>query len=51
MQGIFVDETTNIYSTDVKEYLDQIDDKVKMVDGIRGSRLASCRKLRPMFAS
>lgn len=42
VEGIFVDETTNVYSSQAKEYLDQIDSKVKLVGGIGGSRLVSC---------
>ncbi|KAH7395272.1 Spherulation-specific family 4-domain-containing protein [Phaeosphaeria sp. MPI-PUGE-AT-0046c] len=39
LQGIFVDETANVYSPVVKQYLDQIDQKVKMVGGVGGNRL------------
>ncbi|KAF1919939.1 Spherulation-specific family 4 [Ampelomyces quisqualis] len=39
VQGIFVDETTNLYSSRAKRYLDQIDEIVKAIDGIGGERI------------
>jgi hypothetical protein len=39
MQGIFVDETPNLYSPHTKEYLEDIDKSVKAVKGIGAPRL------------
>ena len=39
VQGIFLDETTNLYSSRVKSYLDEIDEKVKAMVGIGGDRI------------
>jgi hypothetical protein len=39
VQGIFLDETTNVYSPLVKEYLGQIDEKVKEMNGIGGDKI------------
>jgi hypothetical protein len=39
VQGIFIDETVNLYSPKVKQYLDGIDEKIKANDGIGGDRL------------
>jgi hypothetical protein len=39
VQGIFLDETTNLFSPEVKQYLDQIDDKVKRINGIGGDKI------------
>jgi hypothetical protein len=44
VQGIFVDETTNLYSSKVKRYLDEIDGKVKTTEGIGGERIVSVRE-------
>lgn len=38
-QGIFVDETVNVFSPDVKGYLDRVDSKIKGTDGISGKRI------------
>jgi hypothetical protein len=43
VQGIFLDETTNLYSPPVKQYLDQIDDKVRGTDGIAGEKIVRRR--------
>lgn len=42
VQGIFVDETVNLYSTDAKQYLDEIDQKVKTTEGIGGDGTVRC---------
>jgi hypothetical protein len=39
VQGIFIDETVNLYSPKVKQYLDGIDEKIKTNDGIGGDRI------------
>ncbi|KAF2855797.1 hypothetical protein T440DRAFT_475158 [Plenodomus tracheiphilus IPT5] len=39
MQGIFVDETVNLYSEASKKYLDDIDRKVHMTEGFGGDKL------------
>lgn len=39
MQGIFVDETPNLYTEHTKEHLDAIDRMVKGCHGIEGSRV------------
>jgi hypothetical protein len=39
VEGIFIDETVNLYSAHAKEYLDGIDAKIKAVDGIGGDRI------------
>jgi hypothetical protein len=44
VQGIFVDETTNLYSSRVKRYLDQIDEKVKTTHGIGGDCVVRVRQ-------
>lgn len=41
LQGVFVDETVNLYSEDAKKYLDQVDQKVKKSQGIAGRKLVS----------
>jgi hypothetical protein len=41
VQGVFVDETVNLYSPQVKQYLREIDDAVKMSKGISGDRIVS----------
>jgi hypothetical protein len=41
VNGIFVDETVNLYSKEAKAYLDAIDRKVEDSIGVDGSRLAS----------
>jgi hypothetical protein len=38
IQGIFVDETVNLYSAKAAEYLRKIDDEIKASDGIGGDR-------------
>jgi hypothetical protein len=38
MQGIFLDETVNTYSPEVKRYLAGIDTTVKRTDGLGGNR-------------
>lgn len=38
LQGIFVDETVNLYSDEAKQYLDRIDEKVKESSGIGGNK-------------
>ncbi|KAH7069092.1 Spherulation-specific family 4 [Paraphoma chrysanthemicola] len=38
-QGIFVDETVNIFSPEVKTYLDRVDSKIKGTQGLSGKRL------------
>jgi hypothetical protein len=45
MQGIFLDETVNLYSPDVKEFLDAIDVKIKSTDGIGGNRTVRIEQL------
>ncbi|KAH7088816.1 Spherulation-specific family 4-domain-containing protein [Paraphoma chrysanthemicola] len=37
-QGIFVDETVNIFSPEVKTYLDRVDSKIKGTRGLSGKR-------------
>lgn len=37
-QGIFVDETVNIFSPEVKTYLDRVDSKIKGTQGLSGKR-------------
>jgi hypothetical protein len=39
VQGIFVDETVNLYSPKAAQYLRRIDDEVKANDGISGDRI------------
>ena len=39
VQGIFVDETVNLFSGEAKRYLDGIDRKVKENNGIDGNRI------------
>lgn len=39
MEGIFVDETPNHAKPEFKEYLDAVDQYIKNVDGILGSRI------------
>jgi hypothetical protein len=39
VQGIFVDETVNLYSPKAKQYLERIDVEVKANDGIGGERI------------
>jgi hypothetical protein len=39
VQGIFVDETVNLYSPQAKQYLRRIDDEVKTSEGIGGNRI------------
>ncbi|CAO2654974.1 Nn.00g117070.m01.CDS01 [Neocucurbitaria sp. VM-36] len=39
VEGIFVDETVNLFSKETKHYLDEIDRKVKDNDGIHGERI------------
>jgi hypothetical protein len=39
VDGIFFDETPNVWSEAIGEYLDQITDRVKQVEGIQGGRL------------
>lgn len=39
VEGIFFDETTNLFSKEVKEYLDAITTKVKEADGILGDKI------------
>jgi hypothetical protein len=39
VQGIFVDETVNLYSPQAKQYLRRIDDEVKASEGIGGDRI------------
>jgi hypothetical protein len=39
MQGIFVDETPNLYSPRTKQYLDDIDKSVKAIKGFGVPRL------------
>ncbi|KAF2108083.1 Spherulation-specific family 4 [Lophiotrema nucula] len=39
VEGIFFDETTNVYSEEVKTYLDAISEGVKASDGILGDKL------------
>jgi hypothetical protein len=41
VDGIFVDETVNLYSKEAKGYLDVIDRKVEESIGVTGSRLVS----------
>ena len=51
VQGIFLDETVNLYSKKAKQYLDEIDLKVKTTDGITVDRLVSislCVVTRPL---
>lgn len=38
MQGIFLDETVNLYSPEVKRYLAGIDTAIKSTDGFGGNR-------------
>ncbi|KAF2027694.1 hypothetical protein EK21DRAFT_102390 [Setomelanomma holmii] len=38
-QGIFLDETVNVFSPDVKAYLDRVDDKIKGTNGISDNRI------------
>lgn len=49
VQGIFVDETVNLYSEKWKEYLDAIDRIVKSSDGIAGNRIVCFEYLIRMF--
>jgi hypothetical protein len=54
IQGVFVDETTNLYTPDVKQYLDSVDNMVWTNQGIGGKRLVSrisprCRRFVLMF--
>lgn len=46
MSGIFFDETTNVYSGKVKEYLDTISFHVKQTPGIIGERLVGMQQPR-----
>lgn len=39
MQGIFVDETVNLYSPQTKQYLDNIDQSVKANEGFGAPRI------------
>jgi hypothetical protein len=39
IQGIFVDETVNLYSPKVAQYLGRIDEEIKANDGIGGDRI------------
>jgi hypothetical protein len=39
VDGIFIDETVNLYSPQAKQYLDSIDDRIVATDGIGGFRL------------
>ncbi|KAH9882104.1 hypothetical protein J1614_001276 [Plenodomus biglobosus] len=39
LQGIFVDETVNLYTIAAKEYLDEIDKKVQSLEGLGGNRM------------
>lgn len=41
MEGIFVDEVTNIYSDQALQYLDRVDRAARQADGIRGNRTVS----------
>lgn len=41
VHGIFVDETMNLYSEEVKQYLDQVDWKVKKCEKIGGNKIVS----------
>ncbi|KAF2268664.1 hypothetical protein CC78DRAFT_529675 [Lojkania enalia] len=41
VNGIFFDETPNVYSEEVKTYLDSITEAVKSDTGIRGERIVS----------
>jgi hypothetical protein len=41
VDGIFVDETVNLYSKEAKAYLDAIDRKVEDIIGVDGRRIAS----------
>jgi hypothetical protein len=44
VSGIFFDETTNMYSEEIKEYLDAISLHVKETQGILGGRLVGIRE-------
>lgn len=41
VQGVFLDETTNLYTEETKQYLDAIDQKAKGTGGIIGHRFVS----------
>lgn len=49
VQGIFVDETVNLYTKEQKRYLDKIDGRVHEMDGIGGDKIVRpycpCRML------
>ena len=45
VQGIFVDETVNLYTKEKKHYLDNIDARVRGMDGIGGNRMVRSNRL------
>lgn len=44
VEGIFVDETVNLYSKEAKRYLDGIDEKVHCGDSFPGKRMVFIRE-------
>lgn len=41
MDGIFLDETVNLYSEEVKSYLDTVDRRAHVLAGVAEERMAS----------
>lgn len=46
MEGVFVDETVNLYSKEMKRYLDGIDERVKREDAFGAEGLVCYSFLR-----